>query len=75
MTEKRKKYLILVGGVLACVLLICVIGVQFQKEEEQPMVAFGTETESETDLLIEPDAITESADPGQTETETLMEDS
>ena len=75
MTEKRKKYWILAGGVLACVLLICVIGVQFQKEEEQPMVAFGTETESETDLLIEPDAITESADPGQTETETMMEDS
>ena len=73
MTEKRKKYWILAGGVLACVLLICVIGVQFQKEEEQPMVAFGTETESETDLLIEPDAITESADPGQTET--MMEDS
>ena len=46
MTEKRKKYWILAGGVLACVLLICVIGVQFQKEEEQPMVAFGTETES-----------------------------
>ena len=73
--RKKKKYWILAGGVLVCVLLICVIGVQFQKEEEQPMVAFGTETESETDLLIEPDAITESADPGQTETETMMEDS
>lgn len=74
MTEKRKKYWLLAGGVLACILLVCVIGVQFQKEEEQPMVVFGTETESETDLIIEPDAITESADSGQTETETMMED-
>lgn len=74
MTEKRKKYWLLAGGVLACILLVCVIGVQFQKEEEQPMVVFGTETESETDLIIEPDAITENADSGQTETETMMED-
>ena len=73
MTEKRKKYWILAGGVLACVLLICVIGVQFQKEEEQPMVAFGTETESETDLLIEPDAITESADPGPCRSKPILQ--
>ena len=57
MTEKRKKYLILVGGVLVCILLICVIGVQFRKKEEQTMIVLETETESETDLIIEPDTI------------------
>ena len=75
MTEKRKKYLILAGGVLVCILLICVIGLQFRKKEEQTMIVLETETESETDLIIEPDTITENADPEQTETETLMEDS
>lgn len=75
MAEKKKKYWILAGGVLVCILLIYVIGTQFQKEEKQPMVMLETETESETDLIIEPDTITENADPEQTETETLMEDS
>ena len=75
MTEKRKKYWIFAGGVLVCILLIYVIGTQFQKEEKQPIGVLETETESETDLIIEPDTITENADPEQTETETLMEDS
>ena len=75
MAEKRKKYLILTGGVLVCILLIYVIGIQFQKEGEQPKNVVEIETEPETDLIIEPDTTTESADPEQTETETLMEDS
>ncbi len=73
MTEKRIKYLILAGGVLVCILLICVIGIQFRKEEEQPVVMVEIETEPETNLIIEPDATMESVDREQTETETIDE--
>lgn len=75
MAEKKKKYWILAGGIVICILLICVIGIQFQKEEKQPMVMLEAETESETDLIIEPEVIAESADPEQEETGTMTEDS
>lgn len=79
MTEKGKRFLICIGGILVCIMLIWIIGTRFRKEEKQPIILSETEietgTETETELVIAPGNTAEGSGAEQPGTETEAEES